>query len=113
MDALPVALMPPTPEATFNYVVVAAQLAHILKSADNNLADMYTESALRAMEWAQKNENDKTFSRFQAKPYEKAESYLVMYILTDDQQWHQQFKNSCRFNFCSVATAFTFLFLVK
>ncbi len=93
----PTAVTPPTPATCHLYAAAAAQLALALRKYDPARAEAYRTSALRAMEWAEKNQSVPNIydSRPGANSAE-AENFadLWMYRLTADQKWHTQFKKS-------------------
>ena len=90
LDGLPVALMPGTPDAAYNFITAAAQLAEKLQKYNPVLADEYSQSALLAYDWVIKNEGNPKFERFSAAVYEKAAANIALFSLTKEEKFHRQ-----------------------
>ncbi len=81
--------------SSFYYAGVAARAAHWLESRDPEKAKVYRESALRAMNWAEKdfprareeNISGKHPAVLDARNYAAAE----LFRLTGDERWHRMF----------------------
>ncbi len=97
LETLPTAITPPTPQSNFIYAAAAAHMAYVLANSDPRLAAAYRTSALRAMEWADKNDDvPNIYERPDLRPVSEDESHAAahLYRLTGDQKWHERFKKT-------------------
>lgn len=94
--------------SSHEYAAAAAKAAYVLQAYDPTLAQVYQESAIRAMEWAEANpisdeilqdanDNRKTFIQKDVRSLASAE----LYRLTGDDRWHQIFLETTAFNTAS------------
>jgi endoglucanase len=84
----PTAVTPPMPATCQLWAAAAAQMSIVLEKYDPARAKLYRDSALRAMEWAEKNPQvPNVFGN--AKP---ATAAVWLYRLTGDEKWHEAFK---------------------
>ena len=92
---------PPDPWTAYKYAGAAARTALLLKPYDQDRAHTFERSALKAMAWAQANENDASVLKtarlaVSAKKIvrEKALAAVELYRLTKDRKWHDVFRGS-------------------
>lgn len=91
------AISPPTPQTCILYAAAAAQMSLNLKAYDAPLAELYRQSAIRAMDWAEKNTHvPNIYQRADTMPIEEHKNLAGawMYRLTGDEKYHALFKAS-------------------
>lgn len=91
------AVTPPTPQTCHSYAAAAAQLSLALRKYDSERAEAYRDSALRAMEWAERHADvPNAYHRRDMRPAEEDANRAAawMYRLTEDQRWHEMFRQS-------------------
>jgi endoglucanase len=75
--------------SSYEYAGVAARAAHVLAGYDKKLADVYTKSALSAMEWA---ENQLPGRKDKNDPHAVKDARnlaaIELFVLTNDKKWH-------------------------
>jgi endoglucanase len=80
--------------SSYSYAGVAARAAFTLKASDQQLADTYQSSALRAMAYAEKHYSEADATGGELKHHVKDQRNLAaleLYRLTRDRQWHNLF----------------------
>ncbi len=84
--------------SSYVYAGVAARAALVLQRYDAKLASAYKQSALRAMQWAEKEYARRTYSKL---PHtlndDRNLAAAELYRLTGDKHWHQLFLNTTIF----------------
>lgn len=79
----PTAITPPTVRSCTLYAAAAARMALVLKKYDSALAAKYRDSAVLAMQWADRTE-----------PAKADLAAFWMFRLTGDNAWHERLRNS-------------------
>ena len=102
-ESLPVMAYAPDIWTSYMYAGVAARAAHTLRRYDEQLANTYRDSALRAMAYAESN-----YPQYVAAGYtgdlqhyvkdERNLAALELYRLTGDAQWHDLFLSTTIFS---------------
>ncbi|NJR71466.1 MAG: hypothetical protein HC771_24755 [Synechococcales cyanobacterium CRU_2_2] len=79
------------PWSSYIYAGVAARAARVLKNYDADLAAVYEESAIRAMNWAEaETPTDPKYDRNEIRD-ERNLAALELYLLTKDTRWNNIF----------------------
>lgn len=85
----------PDPWSSYLYASIAARLAGVLEGYDKKLAEVYKESALRAMQWAEgewpKLRDTDVVTKHWEMPDDRNLAALELYRLTRDPHWHDVF----------------------
>ncbi len=85
----------PDPWSGFIYTSIAARLARLLERYDAQLAAVYADSALRAMEWSEAEwlriRNEPAIAERWEIPDDRNPAALELYRLTKDPRWHDVF----------------------
>lgn len=103
LDSLTRYIFAPDPRASWRYVATAAQASHVLYSiGQQELSKDLKDSALKAMEWAEKEAKTRQayFQEFKGWHNALADRSLAavhLYRITKDQHWHKVFKENCLF----------------
>jgi endoglucanase len=98
-ESLDVLAYAPDPWSSFTYVTGAAQLAHWLQERDPKLAQTYQDSALRAMEYAEREIQKPTESSrtlFQTRDARNLAA-LALWRLTNNDRWMKIFQTTTVF----------------
>jgi len=94
LNSLPTAIIPPTPRACYHYAATAAQIALAVKKYDKKLSEVYLESALDAVQWADENSDAPDPFGRNPRNITEALSFVNLFRATQDNKWHERFKNS-------------------
>ena len=105
-ESLPVCAYARTPSVAYNYAAIAARAAGWFQShGDRQRATEYRESALRAMIWAEKQEEPRTSRRPDRQDNRRGSredarclAAVELYRLTGDAGWHGVFLKTTRFH---------------
>ncbi len=94
LNSLPTALVPPTPRACYHYAATAAQMALALKKYNTSLSEDYLESALAAVNWADKNADAP--DPFGRNPHHVTEAmaFVNLYRATGEDKWHNRLQKT-------------------
>ncbi|UCF38524.1 MAG: glycoside hydrolase family 9 protein, partial [Acidobacteriota bacterium] len=96
-ESLPVMAYAPGVWSSYVYAGVAARAAHVLESFDPPLAETYSESALRAMEWAETEYPRLSQDYPHAVEDSRNLAAAELYRLTGLDRWHQIFLKTTAF----------------
>ncbi|MEO1391949.1 MAG: glycoside hydrolase family 9 protein [Cyanobacteria bacterium J06634_5] len=101
-ESLKVIAYAPDIWTSYQYAGVAARAAHVIKDIDPTRAQGYIESALKAIAWAEKENNAnpnqyKNLSKFWQIADERNLAAAELYRATGDEQWHDMFLESTVF----------------
>lgn len=87
--------------SSYTYANVAARAAYVLAAYDQDLANTYKDSAIRAMNWANAElakEPEEPDSFLYSRVYDERNlAAAELYRLTGDEQWHQLFLDTTIF----------------
>lgn len=94
LETLPVAVVPPTPDAAFTYAGAAARLARVLDRIAPDLAKEWAESAIRAHEWALANDgNDRYPEKYRSKPENRLMAVWQLQLLSPERRYESLLRN--------------------
>lgn len=94
LETLPVAVVPPTPDASYTYAGAAARLARALQEFDAPKATAYADSARRAYAWALTADQDPRYpTRYQARAENRLMAAWQLWRLAEEDCYFEVFKD--------------------
>ncbi len=91
-ESLPAALVPGAPYIACLYAATAAHMGIVLKDFDSELSQEYIESAIKAVNWADKNKDNPLYEKApQPVAYMQCDLAAFLYEATGDKKWNDRF----------------------
>ena len=103
LDSLTRYVFAPDPRSSWRYAASAARAAYVLdRLNEKTAADTYLQSAIKAMQWAEKEYATRSSYFEKHKSWWQIEDYrnlaaVALYRVTADESWRSVFENTCVF----------------
>ncbi len=98
-ETLTIMAYAPDPWSSFYYAATAAQAARVLRERDAKLADVYLQSALRAMRWAEAALPARADKKDHHLLHDSRNlAAIELFRVTGDPAWHELFKQTTVFS---------------